>query len=116
MRYIRYFFFAVLAVALVSVAVANRDSVTLQLLPEALSRLAGLNRTIELPLYAAIFGGIAAGLLIGFVWEWMREGKYRAEAARHATEVRRLNRELRRVKGQRDEGKDDVLALLDEAS
>jgi uncharacterized integral membrane protein len=116
MRYIRYLFLAVLAVALVSVAVANREVVTLQLLPEALSRLVGLNRTIDLPLYLVIFGGIAAGLLIGFVWEWMREGKHRAEAARRAAEVKKLNRELRRVKGQRDEGKDEVLALLDEAS
>ena len=44
MRYIRYAFLAVLAIALVSVALANRGMVTLTLLPSGLSDMAGLNR------------------------------------------------------------------------
>jgi len=95
MRYIRYAFLAALAIVLVSVALANRGMVMLQLLPSGLADLAGMNRSIELPLFIVIFGGIVAGLLIGFVWEW---------------------RELRRTKAERDKDKDEVLALLDNAS
>jgi uncharacterized integral membrane protein len=116
MRYIRYAFLAALALILVSVALANRGMVTLQLLPGALSDLVGLNRTVDLPLFLVIFGGIVAGLLIGFVWEWLREHKHRAEAAARRNEVKRLEREVRRLKGEKHEGKDEVLALLDEAS
>ncbi|MCL3881017.1 lipopolysaccharide assembly protein LapA domain-containing protein [Marivita sp. GX14005] len=116
MRYIRYAFLAVLAIALVSVALANRGMVTLQLLPAALADLAGMNRVIELPLFVVILGGVVAGLMIGFVWEWLREHKHRAAAARREAEIKRLERELRRTKAQRDKDKDEVIALLDQAS
>ena len=62
------------------------------------------------------FAGIVAGLLIGFVWEWLREHKHRAEAVRKQAEVRKLERELRRAQTERDKDKDEVLALLDQAS
>ena len=116
MRYIRYLFLAALAVVLICVALANRGFVTLKLLPGDLADLMGIQQTISLPLFIVIFGGIVAGLLIGFVWEWLREHKHRAEAAQRASEVKSLQRELRRVKGERDKDKDEVLALLDEAS
>jgi uncharacterized integral membrane protein len=116
MRYIRYAFLAVLAIVLVSVALANRQDVTLTLLPGGLADLLQMQFAITLPLFVVIFGSIISGLLIGFVWEWLREYKHRSAASKKSGEVKKLERELRRVKGQRDEGKDEVLALLDEAS
>ena len=116
MRYIRYAFLLALTVVLVSVALANRGMVTLQLLPSGLADMAGMNRSIQLPLFIVIFGGIIAGLLIGFVWEWLREHKHRAAAAQRGAEVKKLERELRRTKAERDKDKDEVLALLDQAS
>ena len=50
MRYIKYAFLAIVALALVAVAVANRDIVTLTLLPSGLAALAGMNQAIDLPL------------------------------------------------------------------
>lgn len=116
MRYIRYAFLAALAIVLICVALANRELVTLKLLPVDVSLLLGIQETVQLPLFLVIFGGIVAGLLIGFVWEWLREHKHRAEAARRQSEVKMLQRELRRVKGERDKDKDEVLALLDQTS
>ena len=116
MRYIRYAFLAALAVVLICVALANRDPVTLKLLPADVSTLMGMQETLTLPLFLVIFGGIVTGLLIGFFWEWLREHKHRAEASRRQSEVKQLQRELRRVKGERDKDKDEVLALLDQAS
>lgn len=117
MRYIKYLFLAALAVSLVTLALANAGSVTLRLLPDVLAQASGMSWSIELPLFAVIFGGILAGLMIGFFWEWMREHKHRAEAARKRAEVQKLESELKRVKGQKakEEG-DEVLALLSEAS
>ncbi|HAV08869.1 MAG TPA: DUF1049 domain-containing protein, partial [Rhodobacteraceae bacterium] len=70
MRYLRYAFMGALALCLIAVALANRQVVGLKLLPDGLAEIAGLNPSIELPLFLVIFGGILAGLLIGFVWEW----------------------------------------------
>lgn len=120
MRYVRYGFLAVLAVVLVSVAMANRGAVTLRLLPDDLAAPLGLAWSIELPLFVVIFGGVVAGLLIGFVWEWLREHKHRANAARKEGEVRQLKREMSRMKQGEATAKpgapDEVLAILDEAS
>ena len=114
MRYIRYAFLASLAVVLVSVAMANRDAVTLELLPPGLSDLFGLNWSIQLPLFIVVFGGIVAGLVIGFVWEWLREHKHRAEAARRARQAKQLEREVNRLKTEKVGPRDEVLALLDD--
>ena len=119
MRYIRYAFLAALAIVLVVVALANRGSVTLITLPDGLGAMPGMGTmsySVELPLFLVIFGGIVAGLLIGFVWEWLREHKHRAEAVRKQAEVKKLERELKRTQAERDKDKDEVLALLDQAS
>lgn len=116
MRYVRYACIAVFAVALIAVALANRGMVTLQLLPDEISGLFAVAPTVQLPLFVVIFGGIIVGLLVGFVWEWLREHTIRAENARNAREMRRLEREVKRLKSEKHEGKDEVLALLDEAS
>ena len=116
MRYIRYAFYALLAICLVTVALANRGAVTLHLLPEQLSGIVGLPNTLELPLFVIIFGGIILGLLIGFVWEWLREHKIRSEAARTRRNVKDLEREVQRLKGGKVDEKDEILALLEKSA
>ena len=116
MRYIRYASIAIFAVALILIALANRGIVTVQVLPGELAQLAALNPSYEVPLFIVMFGGVLAGLIIGFIWEWIREAGERAAAARQAREMERLRAEVRRLKGERHRDKDEVLALLDEAS
>ncbi|EDM69822.1 integration host factor subunit beta [Roseobacter sp. AzwK-3b] len=116
MRYIRYASIAIFAVALVLVALANRAMVEVRLVPDELSGLAALNPSHEVPLFVVIFAGVAAGLVVGFIWEWIREYGERAAAARQMRELRALRAEVKRLKGETHEGKDEVLALLDKAS
>lgn len=113
MRYVRYLCIAAFAVALVAVALANRGIVSLKVLPAEVSGLFALNPSIELPLFVVILGSILAGLLVGFVWEWIREYGERAEAAKQAREMRRLQRELEKLRDEKHAGKDEVIALLD---
>ncbi|MBK1636967.1 LapA family protein [Rhodovulum adriaticum] len=115
MRYIRLLFLLALAICLVVVAIANGTPVTLTLLPEELATFTGVSQSVELPLYAVGFGGVLTGLLIGFFWEWAREGKYRATASRQKREMARMQRELDKLKAEqhRNEGRDEVLALLE---
>ncbi|KRS16671.1 lipopolysaccharide assembly protein LapA domain-containing protein [Roseovarius indicus] len=116
MRYIRYASIAIFAIALILIALANREFVTVQVLPTEIAHLAALNPAYDMPLFLVMFGGVLAGLIIGFIWEWIREAGERAAAARQAREMERLKAEVKRLKGERHQGKDEVLALLDEAS
>ncbi|TNJ39970.1 LapA family protein [Phaeobacter sp. B1627] len=116
MRYIRYLVWGVLALVLVSVSLANRGNVTLKLMPEALAELAKFNLTMTLPLFAVVLGGIAIGVALGYVLEYLREHKHRREARIRQGEVKKLSREVKKLKRQKHEGKDEVLALLEDAS
>ncbi|PIB23983.1 DUF1049 domain-containing protein [Amylibacter kogurei] len=112
MRYIRYAFFFVIGLCLILLALANRQMVTLNVLPHELSGAFGISESITLPLFLVILLGVLIGLMIGFIWEWMREYKQRRELGAKAKQVRGLEREVEKLKAKAGEEKDDVLALL----
>lgn len=112
-RYLRLALLAMLALVLLVVAMANRATVTVKALPDDIAALLGYGGSMDLPLYAVIFGGMIAGVLIGFVWEWMREHRHRAIASTKTREVSRLERELATMRDATSVPQDDVLALLD---
>ena len=116
MRYVRYVFMAVVGLSLILVALANRGMVTIKLLPEELAAYLGQPLSYDLPLFVVIFGGIILGLLIGFVWEWLREHKHRADGRLQKREKEKLEREVKGLKRKSNEGKDEVLALLDDSA
>ena len=116
MRYIRYVLLGSIVAALVVVAMANRGAVTLTVLPEPLANLANWNFSIQLPLFIVVLGGVAVGLLLGYLLEWIRESKHRSEASKRERQVKQLNREVTQLKAEKHKGKDDVLAILDEAA
>ncbi|MEM6479253.1 MAG: LapA family protein, partial [Pseudomonadota bacterium] len=93
------------------------EMVTVKTVPEGMMAIPGadfLAFSLELPLFIVIFAGIVLGLAMGFVWEWLREMKLRSAAARGQRETTALKREVTRLKGEKHEGKDEVLALLDD--
>jgi lipopolysaccharide assembly protein A len=112
-RYARYLLLIIVAVALVTVSLANRAPVPLRLLPEDVGLFLGLNGVIELPLFLVMFGGMVVGIMLGFVWEWMREHKHRKTANRSTREVARLERELAVMRDSTSLPQDDVLALIE---
>lgn len=114
MRLIRLAFVVVLAIVLIGVALANRGIVTLNIFPAQLGTYLGLDWAIRMPLFLIIFLAIAFGMVMGLIWEWLRESGLRAEAARKANELARLEREMGHLqKRQVVAPKDDVLAILD---
>ena len=111
MRILKTAFWAIVAAALVTVGLANRGIVTLRVLPEALSGALGLSPDIDLPLFLVVLLGVALGLLIGVIWEWIREIPERAQARTLARELDNLRTELARRKAEA--AGSDVLARLD---
>ena len=114
MRYIRYAFLGALAVVLITVALANRNIVELRLLPEEMAGFLGWSWTVNLPLFIVIFLAIIAGVVIGFIWEWLREHKHRAEGARARKAAVKLAHEVQDLKREKQKPGDDVLALLED--
>lgn len=115
MKTIRYTFWAIVGLCLILVGLANRDFVTLRAMPQAMADLLGISPDISLPLFIVIFIGVGVGLMIGFLWEWVREHRMRADARSKARELESLRREVQQLKGAAAGAKDDddVLALLE---
>ncbi|ESW61604.1 MAG: phosphoribosylanthranilate isomerase [Rhodobacter sp. CACIA14H1] len=113
LRILRYVLIAVLMVVLLTVALANRAVVPVRLLPEDVGALFGVNWQMEMPLFLVLFGGVVAGVVIGFTWEWLREHKHRKTASRRGKEVARLERELAVMRDSSSLPGDDVIALID---
>lgn len=113
MKTLRYAFWAIVALCLILVGLANRDIITVRAMPQAFSDLLGMSPDVQLPTFIVIFISVGVGLLIGFLWEWVREYRQRAEGRARAREVEALRRELTALKATKssDTG-DDVLALL----
>ena len=116
MKTIRYAFWAIVALCLILIGLANRDPVTLRAMPDALSNLLGVSPVVTVPLFVAIFIGVGAGLAIGFLWEWVREYRIRSEARAKSREVENLRREVNHLRGAAAgaTSDDDVLALLEQ--
>jgi uncharacterized integral membrane protein len=113
MRYLRLFLAFALGAGLLILAMANTALVPVRLLPDDLALLFGVNFSAEVPLFLVMFAAILMGLLIGFVWEWLREHKHRAAASKSQKTVARLERDLAVLRDTRSVPTDDVLALLE---
>ena len=112
MRLIRTVFLLCLAILLFLISLANSEKVTLYLLPENLLSLFGINIALNVPLFLVFFSGIFIGLVIGFVWEWLREYKFRVEANNYQKRLSIAENELSELQ-VKDNKNDDVLTLLE---
>ncbi|MCY4258668.1 MAG: LapA family protein [Rhodobacteraceae bacterium] len=117
MRIVKSVFLALVGFAFFILALANRDPVTLRLLPESLGTSISDLPTVSVPLFLPIFGSVIIGLLIGFFWEWLREHHHRARASASQRQVSRMKKEistLKRNTTEPDDVPDDVLALIND--
>jgi len=109
-RTLKLLILVVILVVLIVLALANRDPVTLNLLPEGLDRVMPLS--VQVPLFVVGLAGIVVGMLLGYIFEWLREHKHRRRAAQKTREAQRLNYEMDRLRKTTGKHDDDVLTLL----
>lgn len=112
MRTIKNLLLLVILIAIVVVAVANRDLATVQLLPAPLADVLGFNYDATLPLFVIILVSMLFGLLFGYFFEWFRERKHRRAVNVKERELSKLESEVQTLRKKTGEGQDDVLALL----
>jgi lipopolysaccharide assembly protein A len=109
MRYIKWTLLGIILVAIVLLAVANREMVTVELLPPALAPI--LPWSVDMPLFLVSLLSILVGMILGYILEWLREHRHRRRAAQKAREAEQLSREVDRLK-KANRPEDDVLALI----
>lgn len=117
MRLIKMIITAILMIAVVLVALANREDVTVKLLPDQLSDQfagwAGYEPALTLPLFAFLIGAILLGGLLGYLIEYIREGKIRKAKRGVEREKRQIEQELETLKKKTRTEEEEVLALLE---
>ena len=113
MRAIRLAFVIILAVILIGIALANRQLITVGLFPAQFGQYLGGTWSLTMPAFIAFFLAIMFGVVVGLIWEWLREAGLRAESSRRAAELARLEREVGHLRKTHDAPRDEVLAILD---
>ncbi len=108
MRYVRYCILGVIALALILIAVANRQIVTVQLEPFGLG--APFPQPIDVPLFLVIFVSALGGMIAGFMMEWIRERKHRRVISDQSREASDLKREVRRLAEKVEKTDKDALS------
>ncbi len=83
------------AIVMIVLAVANRKPVSLSFDPTALDTPLF---SIEAPLYVFLFAAVFAGILIGWVFAWAGQGKWRRRARQKGYEAHALAREIKQFK------------------
>lgn len=111
MRIIKLVLLAAILVALVVLAIANRDPVSLHLLPDGMDNVLP-GASTELPLFVVILLSALAGVLISYLFEWLREHKHRRAAVEKTREAARLKRDMQRLRKDANRPEDEVLALV----
>lgn len=111
MRTIKLLLLVIILIGILVLAIANRNPVTLHLLPQGLAEILP-GAVIDLPLFVVSLISILVGLVLGYLFEYRREHKHRRHAKQNAREAARLNREVDQLRRETNKPKDDVLALL----
>jgi uncharacterized integral membrane protein len=110
MRTLKYLLLALILVCLVVLSLANRDVVTMHLLPDGMARVMPLS--VQVPLFVVVLLSVLVGMVIGYLLEWLREHKHRRRASLKTREAARLTGEVDRLRKQSGKPEDDVLALI----
>lgn len=113
MRFLRLIFVVALAIILIAVALANRETVTLSAFPANFGQYLGGRWSVGLPLFLVIFLAFALGMLAGLVWEWLRESYIRQQLRAEADRAARLENEVGHLRHRHAAPKDEVLAILE---
>jgi uncharacterized integral membrane protein len=94
-RFLKSLVLLPVAAVVILLAVANRAPVQLSLDPfNADAPVFSVN----LPLYAILFGAVALGIVVGGVFTWLGQGRVRASARHHRREASRYEREVDRLR------------------
>ena len=110
MRTFKYLVLALILVCLVVLALANREIVTLHLLPGGMARVMPVS--VAVPLFVVVLLSALVGMIAGYLLEWLREHKHRRRAAQKAREAAQLGNEVDRLRRQSGKPDDEVLALI----
>jgi putative membrane protein len=110
MRTIKLILLVLILIGIVILAIANREIVELNLLPEGMAGI--LPVSIPVPLFVVSLVSIVVGMVLGYLLEYLREHKHRKLARQKAREADKLNHEVDRLRRQGGKSDDDVLALL----
>jgi len=110
MRILKLILLAVMALFIIMLVIANRETVTVQLLPAEFGFVSDWSQ--RMPLAVVMIGLATGGFALGWFWEWMRDQRTRTVARQRGRKIVKLEREVDTLRRDTGHEEDDVLALL----
>ncbi len=109
MRFVKYILLALVALAAILFAVANRGPVTLNLLPVPMAL--DFPTSFTVPVFVALFAAMFVGIIVGLLLEAAREAYHRKAEREYKRKAAQLDREVKRLSRKAGEEDHDILGL-----
>lgn len=93
-RFLFFFILLPLAIIVVALSVANRETVALRLNPVDPS--AGW--TVSAPMFVILFATLAVGIVAGGIATWLRQGKWRHAARAERAKADQMRKDVERLR------------------
>lgn len=100
-RFLKSLVLLPVAAIVILLAVANRSAVRLSFDPFSADAPVF---SVDLPLYAILFGAVALGIVVGGIFTWLGQGTTRAKVRHHRREAAQYEREASRLRAYAPEG------------
>ena len=84
----------------------------IRILPSELEGFMGGGMILSIPIFVLFLCGVIFGLIVGFVWEWIREMKHRSASSRKSKELAKVENELSQLKRESGQNEDEIMLLL----
>jgi uncharacterized integral membrane protein len=112
MRFLSYTVFFVLTFVIIMLAVANRQLVRVNLIPDFTAYGVPASPDHEVPLFSVALICGTLGFILGAAREYLRESRLRRESRKRGKELGALKREVDALKGAQKQPEDDDDDLL----
>lgn len=110
MRILKMILLVIIALFIILLVIANRESVTVELMPAEFGFVTDWSR--EVPLAVVMIVMATGGFALGWLWEWLRDQRTRTVARERRRKITALEREVDTLRRDTGQEEDEVLAIL----
>ena len=113
MNYLKFLIWTLVGLILILFALSNNQTVEIHVLPDSFGGSSGLEANYSLPLFVILYAILTLGLILGILFEFLRERKHRVNLKQAHKDIKLLQSEMEKLKSSNLGSDSEILNLID---